>query len=749
MFQWYPAETGLFRLYTPAIDTTSLDSIEINFKHYINHYSGPYTLKVETSQDKISWSTVWEIENPGSGGGDVSAMTSTNVGGTTYVSWTFEGNSYNINYWFIYDIVIKGYTSFDPEYEDYRCTTTIEPGEELELEFDDWTPAYLSEETSGTKIYLVKAWTDLNNPQDENPDNDLFSKIIELDFFHDVGIKEIASPLLGSDKRFYAVNYDYPSNFSFIWFDSDDPGTFYDIGPWPNNDFPQGGTFVKDVMWVCDTNGNIFKKKDPNSPEYEYVGNSGTGELVDLAYHEKTKVLYGASGNNLYTINMETGKASLIGPFQQLGYYMIRIDCDRDGIMYGFDDNFDQGRIYTINLTTGKATCVGITGFGSWSEMEYDYDNGLMYVIVNKGQGWELYAVNFKTHEWTYKGTLYNQITCFAIPYTTPEKYIPLGSQDIDVIVENNGTFSELDLTCYAEIYEYITNCTNGTLVYEDNITDIDLNEPLGGTKALNFNSYNFAAEGLYDLFLSIPDNDDDYPNNNQVILRIGADGTPPVTNHSLDPATPDGENGWYISDVEVTIYAEDPNIGCEIPGSGVKEIGYTVDGVSGTITGDYGSFIVHYDGDDILIEYWAVDNVGNTEAKHTFYINMDQTKPDVKPIEWDAYMKGLTWYVKFTCQADDATSGMDQVKMYINDELYETITGPGPTYEFNIEWSSEFKTAMFKFVAFDTAGNSAHESVNGSVIKSNPSSQSSQQSSNNQNLLCNLLFKQMAKTSE
>jgi hypothetical protein len=201
-----------------------------------------------------------------------------------------------------------------------------------------------------------------------------------------------------------------------------------------------------------------------------------------------------------------------------------------------------------------------------------------------------------------------------------------------------------------------------------------------------------------------------------------------------------------------VTIYAEDPNIGlgCETPGSGVKEIRYTVDGVSGTITGDYGKFIVHYDGDDILIEYWAVDNVGNTESKHTFYINMDQTKPDLE-IEWNAYMKGLTWYVKFTSQADDATSGMDRVEMHINDELYETITSPGPTYEFNIEWSSESKTAMFKFVAFDKAGNSDFVKIKGSDVNAQSypylQYQQSQQSSNNQNLLGYLLLKQMVKT--
>jgi len=521
-FQWDPIETGLFRLYTPAIDTGDYDAFEIEFKHSINNCGGPYKLKVETSSDGVSWSTVWEMVNPGSQGSKTESIVTNAYGGSDnfYVSWTFEGNSYNINFWWIDDIVIKGCTPFDPEYEDYRCTTTIEPGEKLELEFANWTPAYLAEEISCTKMYLVKAWTDLNNPQDENPNNDLFEKTIELNFFHDVGIKEV----------------------------------------------------------------------------------------------------------------------------------------------------------------------------------------------------------------------------------TSPNTYIILGNQNINVNIENIGTFPEHDMTCYAEIFEYITNCTNGTLVYEDNITNIDIEQPLGGTETLPFDDYNFAIEGVYSLDLNLVDDNDDYPDNNQMTYVIGVDGTAPTSSHTLSPANPNGDNGWYVSDITVTLSATDPSIGCDMNGSGVKEIKYTVNNVPGSVPGETGTFKIHDDGTNIEVKYWSVDNVGNEEGKHTFYINMDQTKPDIKPIEWDAYREGLTWYVKFTCQADDATSGMDRLEMYINDELNETITSPGPTYEFNIEWSSEFKTAMFKFVAFDTAGNSAFQSVNGSDIKSNSISQSSQQTLNNQNLLVSLLLKQMGR---
>ncbi|KYK26381.1 hypothetical protein AYK20_09025 [Thermoplasmatales archaeon SG8-52-1] len=160
------------------------------------------------------------------------------------------------------------------------------------------------------------------------------------------------------------------------------------------------------------------------------------------------------------------------------------------------------------------------------------------------------------------------------------------------------GTFPELDLTCWAEIYEYYTDPENGTLLYEDNVTNIDLDVPLGGTETLTFDDFNFANEGIYGLFLSMPDENDDIPKNNGVTWGIGIDDTDPVASHALNPATPDGENGWYVSDVEVTLDAYDP----EVLGvsSGVKEIKYRIDGgTTHTITGNHGTFDVDTDKDN------------------------------------------------------------------------------------------------------------------------------------------------------
>jgi hypothetical protein len=263
--------------------------------------------------------------------------------------------------------------------------------------------------------------------------------------------------------------------------------------------------------------------------------------------------------------------------------------------------------------------------------------------------------------------------------------------------VENLGTFEETGLICYAKIYEYITNATSGTLVYEDDITGINL-DPLGGFASLGFNDYNFALEGVYGLEVQIPLLADDFPNNNEDILGIGIDGTPPTSQHTVDPATPDGENGWYVSDVTVSFTATDAL-------SGVDHIEYKVNGGS-VQTGI--SVTLTTDGDND-VEYRAVDNVGNAEGWNSVAtIQIDQTAPTVE----------LTWEspdnvnVVFTATCSDATSGMDYVEFYLNDGLM--FTAPAVPFEYTITWSPTLKNAEFTAKAFDMAGHFDTDMVTG-----------------------------------
>ena len=150
-------------------------------------------------------------------------------------------------------------------------------------------------------------------------------------------------------------------------------------------------------------------------------------------------------------------------------------------------------------------------------------------------------------------------------------------------------------------------------------------------------------------------------------------DTIPPVTTISFNPLEPDGENGWYVSDVTVTLNATDDD-------TGVNTIYYRVDG---GIWYNYSEpFILVDDGKDILIEFYSIDNAGNQEEVKSVKINIDQTKPTIT-LEYEItggnQIQG--WELTFTATATDDTSGMDKVEFYVNNKLKETVNGSGPTY--------------------------------------------------------------------
>jgi hypothetical protein len=290
--------------------------------------------------------------------------------------------------------------------------------------------------------------------------------------------------------------------------------------------------------------------------------------------------------------------------------------------------------------------------------------------------------------------------------------YIQPGTQDIEAIATNHGTFNELDLTCFAEIYDFIDDPENGTLLYEDNITNIDLDVPLGGTESLIFDDFNFARQGLYGLFLNMPNEDDDVTKNNEVAWGVFVDDTVPDSWHTLDPPTADGDNGWYVSDVEVTLDAEDPAPGGSM--SDVKEIRYTIDGGSEqVISGNHGTFILDTDKDDLEIRYWAVDNVGNKEPDNVFTIDMDQTDPVVDmEYEWEDNPDGSGgWLMTFNATATDVTSKMNRVVFKLNDVEQDTVVGPGPIFTWSFVYHGNLKITI-KAEAFDNAGNMAYDEI-------------------------------------
>jgi len=113
VFNWSPSTVAIQRLVTDPINTMGSGSIDLSFRHSINHYDGPYVLRVETTSDGEIWHTVMTLPNSSQNATLVNVEVQTeDVGSETFqLAFTFDGNSYNINYWYIDDVLIESGSS--------------------------------------------------------------------------------------------------------------------------------------------------------------------------------------------------------------------------------------------------------------------------------------------------------------------------------------------------------------------------------------------------------------------------------------------------------------------------------------------------------------------------------------------------------------------------------------------------------------------------------------------------------------
>jgi len=206
-----------------------------------------------------------------------------------------------------------------------------------------------------------------------------------------------------------------------------------------------------------------------------------------------------------------------------------------------------------------------------------------------------------------------------------------------------------------------------------------------------------------------------------------------PVLNGTL------GDNGWYVSNVTVS-FVYDPEK--------VAMVYYILDGEEPII---YTVPFEVCDDKEHYICWYYVDYYGNYSGAECKNVNIDQTPPELNII-WYVFKEKegwyTPWYVKFTALCNDNASGMNRVELGVN------FVTQNIDYDFPYEWITEWALVspseyFFSFTAFDKAGCSAFVTVNFDDIKPRINSISSSQQSNNQNLLGNLLLKQMAKTSK
>jgi len=110
LFKISPSQSTTQRLITPLLeDTSGKTDLLLCFNHYLGHWSGPYSIKVQSSPDGNNWTDEWSIVNPTAdiGPEKVTVDLSHLLGESFYLAWVFSGQPYNTNGWSIDDIIIN------------------------------------------------------------------------------------------------------------------------------------------------------------------------------------------------------------------------------------------------------------------------------------------------------------------------------------------------------------------------------------------------------------------------------------------------------------------------------------------------------------------------------------------------------------------------------------------------------------------------------------------------------------------
>lgn len=143
----------------------------------------------------------------------------------------------------------------------------------------------------------------------------------------------------------------------------------------------------------------------------------------------------------------------------------------------------------------------------------------------------------------------------------------------------------------------------------------------------------------------------------------LSVENVAPVTTAAITPAAPNGENGWYVSNVQLDLSGTD---NC----SGVARTEYSTDG-GNTWTPFAGSITFDQDG-VFTVQFRSVDRVGNVETAGSATIKIDKTEPTADlsaspSIIWPPNGKPVK--VTLSGTASDATAGLAQVGYLVSDE--------------------------------------------------------------------------------
>jgi len=196
--------------------------------------------------------------------------------------------------------------------------------------------------------------------------------------------QERTNERIESDADLVTAGYAYSATTQSI-LSASGPCAFDFLAFWSTSDYLssmcQGGD---GKYYVTGTNGPSLYQLDTVNVSFVLLGDiTGMGADVPngISYNPVNGNYYIASNANLFSFNVNTRAATLIGPFNT-GGIMIDLCFDMNGICYAYDIATDNG--YTINISTGNANLLGPLGYDAnfGQGMSYDFDTQTIYLTA-------------------------------------------------------------------------------------------------------------------------------------------------------------------------------------------------------------------------------------------------------------------------------------------------------------------------------------------------------------------------------
>jgi len=343
---------------------------------------------------------------------DVGTVSIDNIGGfvpnTPPITPTVTVKNFGAN-----DETIDVTINITDTYTSTKTGVFIASGASIPVTFDDvWTP------TIGT--WTVQVYTTLST--DMEPLNDTITQAIT-----------VKVPV----KIYGYVAYAATSGLveGPCYFYDTDPGTITQLGPTTTAEFICAGTWANGVWYgseyydaVYNFDGGGWWTINPTDGTMTNLapGGSWGRSFTGITYDHTNNIMYGVDYddvnlvNNLYTIALSDGAATLVGTLTDVGEnLLINLATDGNGHLFSYD--LDTDHLWEIDPALVSATDVGYSGldFQYAQDMEYDYVSSTMFVAAETPSVGQLMTANLTTGAASliaqFQGTA--EICGLAIPY--------------------------------------------------------------------------------------------------------------------------------------------------------------------------------------------------------------------------------------------------------------------------------------------------------------------------------------------